>query len=247
MSTPTLTYYDALGSTSKKDNTGLCNFNTQTYPGNGFKIVKILVDIDASQPIIELIGDNNVPIRLRVSPYATTVYYPSESLSNFSRKLTHNGVRLVDFLTKQETRDESENMYDKFIAGKYHKITYTDYSRGKKEDDWKYTTETGVFIDDSTINEMMRKPSKILERTKEMVEEPTVWNEPIKVILTSDEEKAAAASASVSEPVLVTESGPGSFGGGKRRSKSSNKPKKSAKRVKSAKRSKSRRTRRQRK
>lgn len=252
MSTPKITYLDALGTTSKKHNTGLCNFNTQTYPGNGFKIVKIL-DIDAPQPIIEVIGDKNVPIRLRVNPMTTSVYYPSESLSNSFRKLTHNGVRLFDFLNKPETMDESENMYDKFKAGKYDKITYTDYSRGKKEDDWKYTTETGVFIDDSTINDMMRKPSKILVRTKDMVEDPTVWNEPIKDILTSDEEKAAAASAaasaSVPEPVLVTESGagPGSLGGGKRRSKSSNKPKKSAKRVKSAKRSKSRRTRRQRK
>ena len=201
----------------------------------GCKIVKIL-DITATEPIIELIGDKNVPIRLRVRPYATTVYYPSESLSNFSRKLTHNGVRLVDFLKTPETRYERENMYDKFKAGKYDKITYTDYTigKGKEDDDWKYTTETGVFIDDSTINEMMRKPSTILERTKDMVEDPTVWNEPIKVILTSDEEKAAATTSDATV-------------GGKRRSKSSNKPKKSAKRVRTAKRSKSRRTRRQRK
>jgi hypothetical protein len=173
-------------------------------------------------------------------------------LSNFSRKLTYNGVRLIEFLTFREKSDESENMYDKFKAGKYDKIKYTDYSIGKKEDDWKYETETGgVFIDDYTINEIMRKPSKILVRTKDMVDDPTVWDEPIKVILTSDEEKAAAAgSGSVlgTEPVIGTEPVPVPvLGGGKRRSKSSNKPKKSAKRVRTAKRSKYRRTRRQRK
>jgi hypothetical protein len=233
MSTPKLTYYDALGSTSKKYNTGVCNFNTQTYPGNGFKIVKIL-DITATEPIIELIGDKNVPIRLRVNPYTTSVYYPSESLSNSSRELTHNGVRLVDFLTKKETSAEDEIMYAKFITGKYDKITYTDYSRGKNDDGWKYTTETGVFIDYSTIDNMMRKQSETLTRTGDMLDDPTVWKEQIKDILTSDEEKAAATT---SEAIV----------GGKRRSKSSNKPKKSAKRVRTAKRSKYRRTRRQRK
>jgi len=239
-----MTYYDALGKSKTKKNPSVIEFVTQTgYPYPGFKIVDIL-DIDADAPIIEVIGVNGVHVRLRVNRNTTKVWYPSEGLSSSSVvKIIHVPVILNSFLTKEEAGSK-KSIYQKFKDGEYDNFTYDNNIYGEEANNYKYTTNvgTGVFISYDDISAMMSEDSKLLDpNTKSKVwptHPPCIWDEPIKEILTSEEEQAKqAASESVQQGVLD------STYGGKRRSKYS-KRKKSSKR---AKRSKSRRTRRQRK
>ncbi len=242
-----MTYYDALGKSNTKKNPSVIEFATQSgYPYSGFKIVDIL-DIDAVEPIIEVIGVNGVYVRLRVNRNTTKVWYPSEGFSMSYVKIIHVPVILNSFLTKEEA-GSNKSIYQKFKDGEYDDFTYVNNRDGDKDNNYKYTTKvgTGVFITYDDINAMMSKDSELLDpNTKSKVwptHPPCIWDEPIKEILTSEEEQAKqakqAASESVQQGVLD------STHGGKRRSKYSNKRKKSSKR---AKRSKSRRTRRQRK
>jgi hypothetical protein len=240
------TYYDELGyqetkmgTVDAKNNSKVIKFVTPVGSKlDGFKIVDIL-DINAENPIIEVIGHSGRHVRLRVPRYIS-VWYPSEGLSSSRNKLVHNEIVLDEFLTKNDKdmfgRDTRERMYQKFKDGKYNMFTYNDITT-------KDTASDGVFISYGNVYAMFAVPSKLLEQNDKNIRSrvvprypPLKWDEQIQEILTSEEEQAKPDT-----------SGHGQSGG-KRRSKSNNKkPKKTAKRSKRSKRAKSRRTRRQRK
>jgi len=190
----------------------------------GYEIMKIL-DIKENYPIVTVRGAGGEWIRLKFDRYTTSIYYPTIDADPFQ----HNQIKLHDFLTKAYYVDDRYKIFR----------TYYDDYINKRYNDCGFllipvSTVQSIWINGNAGRRKVKPQIMTVEEEKKRDDDCDKWASEGECEKNPTYMNTKCANACNKLKSV----------GGKRRSKSNNKPKKSAKR---SKRAKSRRTRRQRK